>query len=422
MMRPSSKLASYLFLGGAALVAALALGSPALVALAAPFLISCMLALARAPRAALEARLSLSPERILEGQRAQARLQLAAVAPGDWIQLSLDLPAELQEACAAPLLAMDAGERRTVCLDLEAERWGAHRVDSLEINCSDRYGLLEAALVRRVEQVLRVYPKPEAIRSALLAARTQPRAGDQRARARGDGFEFAGLRPFVPGDQVRSINWRATARRGSPWVSERHAERNRDVILFLDTFAEARSPSGGTLDLALRAAAAFAGLHLARRDRVGMVGFGGLLQWLTPGLGVAQTYRIADTLIESELVFSYVAKDVTVVPRRVLPPHALVIALTPLLDERTIGALLDLRGRGHDLALVELSPDPFLPVPRTESDRLTRRVWALKQESLRARYRRAGVAVSVWDPGHPVERAAWEVNSFRRRTRQPVSA
>ena len=48
------------------------------------------------------------------------------------------------------------------------------------------------------------------------------------------------------------------------------------------------------------------------------------------------------------------------IPRRVLPPQALVIALTPLLDQRTITALLDLRARGFDLAVVDVSPIPYV--------------------------------------------------------------
>ena len=75
---------------------------------------------------------------------------------------------------------------------------------------------------------------------------TQPFAGNQVARQKGEGLEFADLREFAAGDRVRSINWRASARRNVLVVNERHPERNADVILFLDTFADARA--GGALD------------------------------------------------------------------------------------------------------------------------------------------------------------------------------
>ena len=56
-------------------------------------------------------------------------------------------------------------------------------------------------------------------------------------------MEFADLRPFMFGDRVRRINWRASARRGELWVNEQHPERNVDVVLFVDSFAEVRRGS-----------------------------------------------------------------------------------------------------------------------------------------------------------------------------------
>ena len=71
---------------------------------------------------------------------------------------------------------------------------------------------------------------------------------------------------------------------------------------------------------------------------------------------MTQLYRIVDSLLDTEIVLNYAWKDLDVIPRRTLPPKALVIALTPLLDERAAGALIDLRARGFDLAIVEISP------------------------------------------------------------------
>ena len=76
-------------------------------------------------------------------------------------------------------------------------------------------------------------------------------------------------------------------------------------MLLLDTFEEARAGASGTLDAAVRAAASLARAHLARRDRVGLVDFGGTLHWLEPAFGTTQLYRIIDALIASEIAFSY---------------------------------------------------------------------------------------------------------------------
>ena len=128
------------------------------------------------------------------------------------------------------------------------------------------------------------------------------------------------------------------------------------MILFLDTFADARAGGRSTLDLAVRATSTLASRYLERRDRVGLVSFGGILRWLTPGMGAGQRYRIVDALLESEIVFNYAWKDVSIIPARTLPPQALVLAVTPLLDDRAVEALADLRARRYDLAIVEVSP------------------------------------------------------------------
>ena len=113
---------------------------------------------------------------------------------------------------------------------------------------------------------------------------------------------------------MRQINWRATARRGAPQVNERHPEHSSDVVLLLDTFEEARDQAGGTLDSAVRAAAALARAHLARRDRVGLVDFGGTLHWLEPAFGTTQLYRIIDALLASDIAFSYAWRNVDSIP------------------------------------------------------------------------------------------------------------
>ncbi|MDP8910705.1 MAG: DUF58 domain-containing protein, partial [Actinomycetota bacterium] len=241
---------------------------------------------------------------------------------------------------------------------------------------------------------------------------------NQVARTRGDGIEFADLRPFAPGDVVRRVNWRASARRGELWVNERHAERNGDVVLFLDSFAEARRHDSSILTLAVRAAAGLTERYLREKDRVGLVSYGGSLSWLRPATGLAQLYRVIDSLLGTEIVLTYAWRNIDVIPRGTLPPQALVLALTPLVDERAANALLDLRARGFDLAVVEISPHDFLRVGMSEEEELAYRIWKLRRDALRGRFERAGVAVGVWDEGQPLIGAIEEVRSFRRFARR----
>ena len=262
-----------------------------------------------------------------------------------------------------------------------------------------------------------MYPREEFIRDLLRPLETQVFSGHHVSRQRGEGIEFADLRLFVPGDHVRHVNWRATARRGDLWVNEQHAERNADVLLFMDTFTEASREGRSTLDLALRAAVSLTARYLQQKDRVGFVTFGGMLNWMLPATGTIQLYRLVDSLIDTQIVLNYAWRDIDVLPRRTLPPKAMVIALTPLLDDRAAGALLDLRARGFDLVVVEISPQPFMPAPSGEVSSVARRVWDLRREALRVRFQEAGVPIAVWNDERALAEGLEEVTTFRRRAR-----
>jgi uncharacterized protein (DUF58 family) len=149
---------------------------------------------------------------------------------------------------------------------------------------------------------------------------------------------------------------------------------------------------------------------------VGLVSLGGELRWLTGSLGTRQLYRIVEVLFSSEVKPSFRWKGVTHVPRRLLPARAMVIALSPLLDERGIRALLDLRARGYDLVVLEISPVGDAP-----PDDLAVRLWRLQRDALRARFEALGIAVARWEPQHAgVDLAIQEVITLRRHAR-PVA-
>jgi uncharacterized protein (DUF58 family) len=421
----SPKLGGYAGLVGLSLLGALVLGLPELVVFGAPFalVLAVGLASAREPRLALTAR--LGNERALEGDEVTLELEVrAGAAPVERAEFLVALPDGIAVAEGDNPFAvrLDAHEQRELELKLRCERWGAYLLGQVLVRAHDRFGLVSWDTELEQQLPLKVFPHGEVLRHLLRPFETQVFAGNQVSRQKGEGIEFADIRPFAPGDRIRRINWRASARRRELWVNELHAERNADVIIFLDTFAEAVGRRGGTtLDLAVRAAASLASGYLRHKDRVGFVSFGGILNWLLPGTGVTQLYRMVDSLLDTEIILNWAWKDIDVIPARTLPPKALVVALTPLLDERSARALLDLRARGFDLAVVEVSPVPFTEPGRTEEERLSYRIWRLKRDALRARYEESGVAVALWTDEVPFAASLEEVREYRRHAR-PVRA
>ena len=406
------KLAGYTGVAALALFLGLALRLPELIAVGAPFaaVVAFALLVERPPR--IDVRLTLGEERVVEGDEVDVEL---AVTSRRAAELFVPLPFGLELVDGDNPSAVSGDD--VVHLRVRADRWGAYLPGVVYLRSHDPFRIVryETRLDRRVP--LKAYPRPETLRTLARPLETQVFAGNQVARTKGDGIEFADLRRFAHGDLVKRVNWRASARRRELWVNEYHPERNADVILFIDAFAEARDELRSTLDGTVRAAAAIAAHYLREKDRVGLVSFGGVFNWLLPSTGVLQQYRIVDALLDSRIVLNYAWKDIASIPPRTLPPQALVLALSPLLDERATNALLEVRARGFDLAVVEVSPIPFVPARRDEAARIAHRVWQLKRDAMRTRYERAGVPVSVWDDRRSLGETMEEVHAFRRHAR-----
>jgi uncharacterized protein (DUF58 family) len=413
------KLHAYLALAILLPVVGWGVGRPELALVGTPFAVIVLLVLARLegpPR--VEASLQLPRERALEGEHIPVAVTLRADRDVERLELVLSFP-ENPDWPPAALVAADLlrGEERRLDVPVDLRRWGALTSARVEMQVLAPLGLFRDRGSVAWRFVLRVYPRPETLRSVVTPRETQPSAGNLVARGVGSGIEFSEVRPFQAGDERRHVNWRATARRGELWVNARRPERNADLILFLDTFTDIGASGRASLDVAVRAAAALAQRYLRERDKVGVIGFGGTLSWLRPGTGVRQLYQISEALIATQVSFSYAWKDVSFIPRGTMPPQATVVALSPLVDERYVQALFDLLRRRFDVCVLEVRPEAFLAPARSRRERLARRIWLLEREALLDRYRELGASVVSLDGRRTLESAVDETLRFRRQAR-----
>jgi uncharacterized protein (DUF58 family) len=155
---------------------------------------------------------------------------------------------------------------------------------------------------------------------------------------------------------IATLNWQASLRSRQLYITQHHEEQNADVILLLDTLPETGIPPHSTIDHSVRAAAALASAYLAHKDRVGFIEFGGHLRLIKPATGLRQAEALIDGLLPAATHFSYVVPRLDRLPPRILPPEALIVAASPLLDNRFIAAVIDLAARGFDVIVVAVSP------------------------------------------------------------------
>ena len=392
--RPSLRAANLATAALLGLLAAILTGHAALVLLAAPALGALALMPRRRPPAP-EVTVTLSGARCFEGEEVTvtATIGMPGGHPLDEITAEL-MPApqvELVSGAAAQVFLHEG--RVAASWVVRPGRWGRYPPGAVLA----RAGLGGAEVLIEAEpDPLEVFPRPARMRPRLVPAELLRRIGEHTGRAVGAGTEFAGLRPYQPGDQLRDVNRAVSIRRGQLHVNQRAAERAADLVIMIDAFGLAEGAvADRTLDLAVHGAATLAAAYLRVSDRAGVVVLGGALRWLGPAHGDRQFYRIAELLLQARYD-SWVTPDLDRIPRTALPPGTLAVVFSPLLDARGLAALTDLRRRGFPLIVVDTLRDEPPAVARPADAGLALRLWRLDRAATRSALRALGVPVLAW--------------------------
>jgi uncharacterized protein (DUF58 family) len=390
--RPSRHALRLLTLAAAGLLLATVTRRPELVGLAAPALL--LLGASRPARPdRVGVRVRLSSTRLYEDE--QAAVDVTVEDDIDDVRWVL-LPGRGIDPSSATAVSGQAAR-----FTFSVPRWGRRKVGSVDLVLHDRWRLAEGRLSFALPSV-DCYPHPAVQRTQVVLSRLPNRLGEHSARVPGEGSEFTGVREYVPGDRQRAINWPATTRRGRLQVNTFAAERSQDVVLLVDATSDVGEPGSSALDLGLRAAAGAARAYLDARDRVGVITYswGGAV-WLAPSLGRRQVYKIINAMLSADAGWARGALF-SRLPRAALPPGALVVAFSPLLDQRFVEALRDMRERGFSLIVVDvLNAEP--PNRFSFADRAARRIWQMEQHSIRFSLRELGVPVVHWDGVAPLD-------------------
>lgn len=206
-------------------------------------------------------------------------------------------------------------------------------------------GLCARQFTLPVTSAVRVFPDLTALtKDALELARANDDAARRVMRVRAEGREFESLREYRTGDDRRSIDWKATARRAKTMVRVHQPERNQQVLLLLDCGRHMAGEVDGRrkLDHAVDAALRVARVSLERGDLVGVLAYGASVQaWLPPRKGAEHLtaiaralYRVEATLEESDLGGALDLAFARGVKR------SLVLVMTDLLDADSSATLV----------------------------------------------------------------------------------
>jgi uncharacterized protein (DUF58 family) len=397
---------------GVALAAAVLGGRWQLIAFAAPLLgVLCSLSWQR-PVPKVRVHAEPGSQRCFEGE--QARLTVwateesaagAGTAEPSAVELTVPAIAGMQ------LETLDSDSARAKTVAVRAERWGRYAIRA-QIAVAARGGLLTGTATVDVAHII-VFPLTPPQSTPIPQTELLDRLGSHLTRHIGPGVEYADIRPYVPGDQLRAVNWSVSARRRQLHVTQRLTDRAADVVVLIDAYPQPAGPATEATERVVRGAAQVVQTALRHGDRAGIVTLGGNRpRWLGADIGQRQFYRVLDTVLDAG--DQYENTTGTLAPRAAVPAGAIVIAFSTLLDTEFALALIDLRKRGHVVIAVDvLDSSPF----EGQRDPLVDRMWALQRSAMYRDMATVGVDILSWQGDQSLEQSMGVMPDRRRRVR-----
>lgn len=271
-----------------------------------------------------------------------------------------------------------------------------------------------------------VLPAPRPLEQLPLPPRLRGLTGAHESRRPGEGGGLRDVHPYAPGDRLRRIDWRVTARRSPElrelYVRREHALAEAVVMLVVDSRDDVgpdpatwrgsvppRAQDPTSLDLARQAATSVAQAFLATGDRVGLDDLGAVRRPLPPGGGRRQLERIRNALALTR------PEGAPAVRLRApqLPSGALVLVFSTFLDDEAAVAASQWRRAGHRVVAVDVLPDLHQQHLRDREQLALRLLWIARADRL-AMLADADVELVTWRDAPSVTLTLLARRSHRR--------
>lgn len=328
---------------------------------------------------------------------------LRVAGPARWATVST----MRQGRPAAEVLVRVDGER-TLPLVARTVRTGPQEVATADVQGVGPDGATVADPTPAVSRTTVVLPATAPLLDLPLPQRLRGLTGPHESRRPGEGGGLRDVHPWTPGDRLRRIDWRVTARRAPDlselYVRREHAQAEAVVVLVVDSRDDVgpdprtwrgsvapRPQDATSLDRARQAAASLARAYLERGDRVGLDDLGVRRRPVPPGGGRRQLDRIRHALALTAPEGEPAAR---LRPPR-LPSGALVVVFSTFLDDESAGVAARWRDAGHRVVAVDV-----LPRLRTsglyDRERLALRLMTLTREDRMAELVDQGVELVTW--------------------------
>jgi len=240
---------------------------------------------------------------------------------------------------------------------------GHYHLGPVKMRVKDAFDLFYNERIEESIHSFSVFPEIEVLEEQIIKSRAPKLlSGAMPLNVIGTGTEFYSLREFVPGDSLRSVNWKALAKKGKMMVNETVREDVMDVILLLDA-REVSAVGGGRdtpLEMSCRAAATYAKQLLDERNNVALMVYGESVERIDLDRGEHHLFKILTALSSAtpkgNLKLEIVMKDML----PYIPSGSPIILFSSLDDDHTLSeAFTNTISRGYTITTISPSSLDF---------------------------------------------------------------
>ena len=397
--------------------------TPAATILGAPSLAILVAALLAGMPDDVEVQASLDRERALAGDAIELTVSPYATRQVPAVDIELE-PERVFDPVGPTrsFLSVDAARPMAARMNLATTEWGVHPLGAFTVSASDAFQLFTTVTRYRITSTVRVHIREEATAALQDPSAYRRFVGSHVAPDRSEGFDFADVRAYQPGDRLRSLNWRISARREEPWVTLRHPDRSTSVVIVLDASQSFSRRQADVQRRAVQAVLGLARLHSNAQDRVGLLLLGSGMRWIEPNTGSLHLHQINDALLDlSKTKWATRAFNLEMM-NRLVPADAFVIGVSPLGNRSVVQALTLLHQRGRRVDVIQPVVNWRKHRNAGDPDRFASRLYDLESDLERRRIRFAGLGVFPWEIDKPVDSALRSMQARRRLARAGVVA
>ncbi len=289
---------------------------------------------------------------------------------------------------------------------------GHYHLGPVKMRVKDAFDLFYNERIEESIHSFSVFPQIEVLEEQVITSRAPKLlSGAMPLNVIGTGTEFYSLREFVPGDSLRSVNWKALAKKGKMMVNETVREDVMDVILLVDA-REVSAVGGGRdtpLEMSCRAAATYAKQLLDERNNVALMVYGDTIDRVDLDRGEHHLFKILTALSSAKpqgnLKLEIVMKDL--LPH--LPSGSPIILFSSLDDDHTISeAFTSTISRGFTITTISPSSLDFEErMKRIPMEPLL--IAKIERDNMISELRSFGLQVGDWKYGDNVNTALQEI-------------